>query len=77
MISIFELLDKLRAAQIFFRLSQIRDDSIMIESSVPGERWEIEYMRDGSIEIEIFISNGIIHDASTLESFIQRFSERE
>jgi hypothetical protein len=32
----------------------------MITVAVPGERWEIEFLDDGSIEIERFISNGKI-----------------
>ena len=29
----------------------------MIEVAVPGQRWEIEFMEDGTIDIEKFISH--------------------
>jgi hypothetical protein len=32
----------------------------MVLVTVPGERWEVEFFADGSIEVERFISNGEI-----------------
>ena len=36
-------------------------DSILIEIAVPGQRWEVEFMANGKIEIEKFISGGVIY----------------
>ena len=58
MISVSELnsfLNKLAERSIFYRLSKIRPESIMVEVAVPGQRWEVEFMEDGSVEIEKFI----------------------
>ena len=60
---------------IFYRLSKIRRESIMIEVAVPGQRWEIEFMEDGSIEIEKFICDGSYYDEKELEVLIEEFSE--
>jgi hypothetical protein len=42
---------------------------------VPGERWEIEFLETGDIEIEIFKSNGEILDARALDDLCTRFSD--
>jgi hypothetical protein len=48
----------LRAGKIHHRLDQYRDDAIMVEVAVPGERWEIEFLDDGTVEAEVFRSDG-------------------
>jgi hypothetical protein len=35
--------------------------------SIPGERWEIEFMTDGSVEVERFRSNGDIKGEETFD----------
>jgi hypothetical protein len=47
----------------------------MVEIAVPGQRWEIEFMEDGTMEIERFISNGIIYDESELNVLFNEFSD--
>ncbi|WP_265525072.1 hypothetical protein [Paenibacillus sp. JDR-2] len=47
----------------------------MVEVAVPGQRWEIEFMDDGAIEIEKFISDGEMYDAAELEELFKGFSE--
>jgi hypothetical protein len=47
----------------------------MVLVVVPGQRWEIEYFVDGSIEIEKFISEGVKGDDGTLEELFSKFSE--
>jgi len=46
---------------ISYTLAHNRDEAIMVVVAVPGERWEIEFLRDGSVEVERFISNGEIY----------------
>ncbi|MEK5039144.1 hypothetical protein [Sporosarcina sp. FSL K6-3457] len=71
-----ELLNKLEEKKIFYKLDKIRAESIMVEVAVPGERWEIEFMDDGSIEIEKFISNGgVMYDEEELETLFRDFSD--
>jgi hypothetical protein len=48
----------------------IRDDAIAIEVTVPGERWEIEWLESGDIEIEIFRSSGEIFDDQALSELL-------
>src|SRR4051812_34302925 len=62
---LLRLLDRLEQAKIAYRLEHVRD-SIMIVAAVPGERWEIEFLEDGEIEIERFTSSGVTDDQDLL-----------
>ena len=69
------LAERLRAVGIHFDVAVDSAQSVMFVVSVPGERWEIELMADGSMEIEVFRSNGEIFDASKLDELFERFSD--
>lgn len=74
---ILGLLRRLEEARIHFRLRQSRDDALMIEAIVPGERWEIEFVDyddEVHVEIERFRSNGHIYDESMLDELFARFA---
>jgi hypothetical protein len=73
--TLLTFLDELRAARIHYELRQRRDRAIMVEVAVPGERWEIEFLEDGSVEVEVFRSDGRIHDASALGDLLARHSD--
>jgi len=47
----------------------------MVEIAVPGERWEVEFLVDGSIDVEIFRSSGDIMSADALDDLFARFSD--
>lgn len=70
-----QLLARLESAKIHYRLERSRYDAILIEVSVPGQRWEIEIMSDGSLEIERFRSDGNILDESVLEELFEKWSD--
>ena len=79
---LIELLEKLEEKKIYYKLNKTRNDTIMVEVSVPGQRWEIEYNTYGTspesnckIEIEKFVSNGILYDESELETLFRDFSD--
>jgi hypothetical protein len=70
-----KFLNILDEKQIFYRLSKTRPESIMIEVAIPGQRWEIEFMNDGTIEIEKFKSDGEIYNDEELGVLIREFSD--
>lgn len=72
---LLDLLRRLEALKIFYQLSSIRPESVMVTASVPGERWEIEMFGDGSIEVEVFVSSGEIGDQSKLLELFQRHGD--
>jgi hypothetical protein len=74
---VLDLLRRLSEAKIAHRLGQCRDDAIMIEVDVPGERWEIEFVDYGDevhVEIERFRSSGEMTDESALEELFAKHS---
>jgi hypothetical protein len=68
------MLRRLQDARIACRLEQVRDDGVCLQVAVPGERWEIELLDSGEIEVEIFRSNGEIHGAEALDDLFNRHS---
>lgn len=74
MIQLLEFLNELENRKIYYRLNKVRD-SLMVEIAVPGQRWEVEFFADGSIEIEKFVSEGTLYDKSELEHFFEEFSD--
>ena len=71
---ILDLLRRLDDAGVHFSLSRPREEALMVMAHVPGERWEIEYMEDGSVEVEVFRSNGEIRGQEALAELFSRFS---
>jgi hypothetical protein len=53
---LLDLLNRLDAAHVHYTLGHTRPGSVMIDISLPGWRWEVEFMLDGSIEIERYKS---------------------
>jgi hypothetical protein len=49
----------------------------MVSVALPGERWEVEFLNDGSVEIERFISQGEISGEESLNELFSRYSDPE
>jgi hypothetical protein len=62
---------------ISYSLAHNRDEAIMVITSAPGERWEIEFLNDGAVEVERFISDGQMYGQETLNELFARYSEDE
>jgi hypothetical protein len=72
---LYALLDRLRAAKIQYRIRNDREGAVSVDVAVPGERWEIDLLGDGTVEVEIFKSDGTIHGTKKLAELFQRFSD--
>ena len=72
---LFAFLARLEAHKIHFVLKRIRDESILIDIAVPGQRWEVEFMEDGTIEVEVFKSPGVIEGDEALERLFKEFGD--
>ena len=62
-------LDRLVALHGSYTLGRYRD-SIMVTVATPGIRWEVEFMDDGRIEVERFVSPGDIGDAAWIDEIL-------
>jgi hypothetical protein len=76
-LDLLAFLNELRRGKLYYRLSQHRDDAIMVEVTVPGERWEVEFLGDGSVDVEVFRSDGEIRDGSALVAMLRQFSDAD
>jgi len=70
-------LNRLDEANIRYTMRHSRDDAVMVNINVPGERWEVEYLADGDIEVEVFRSNGDIREESAVEELFSHLEEDE
>lgn len=52
---IYDLLKKLDEAHIDYTLSRLRDDTIMVNIALVGERIEVEVFDDGHMEVSRFL----------------------
>jgi len=59
-------LRRLEAARIHYTLRHSRDDAVMVEIAVPGERWEVDFLEDGDVDVEVFRSDGGVKAADGL-----------
>ena len=72
--SLIDFLDSLEKNGIYYKLGKIRD-SVLVEAVVQGQRWEIEFMSSGDVEIEKFLSDGTIYDSREVETLLKEFGD--
>jgi hypothetical protein len=51
--------EQLIARRIRYDMDIVRDGAVMITVAVPGELWEIEFMSEGTVELERYESLGV------------------
>jgi hypothetical protein len=49
--------------------------ALMIAAAVPGERWEIEFFDDGRVELERFVSQGVLEQPTAPDDLLRYFDE--
>jgi hypothetical protein len=68
---LLNFLNRLDEARIYYTLGHTRPESVMVDISLPGWRWEVEFMLDGSVEIERYRSvKGVESDPALLEDLL-------
>ncbi len=72
---LLDLLNQFEQQHIQYRLAHHREEAVMIEAAVPGERWEVEVFDDGHIEFERFRSDGHIGDAEEFWNKMAKHAE--
>ncbi len=70
-------LSDLEKRGIDYTLAHNRDEAVMVIAAAPGEHWEIEFLTDGSVEVERFISGGQICGEEVLSELFARYSAIE
>ena len=70
-------LERLDQAKIAYSMEHSRDNALMVTTVSPGVYWEIEFLDDGEIEVERYVSNGKIDNESVLEDLFAQFADVE
>lgn len=73
--NLLSFLNELENRKIQYKINKVRNDFIMVEVAVPGQRWEIEFGENGNIEIEKFISDGKIYGEKEIDELFSKFSD--
>ncbi len=61
-----DFLNRLEERKISYFIYKIRQIAILVEIFLPGEHWEVEFLEDGSLEIERYKSDRRIDDEAAL-----------
>ena len=75
--NLVSFLQKLDQQGISYTLAYHRDEAVMITVAIPGERWEVDFLSDGSVEVERFISNGEILGEEALSELFPKNTEQD
>jgi hypothetical protein len=70
-----EFCRELDRRHVTYELRIVRDEALMLSVAVPGERWEIEFFEDGRIELERFISQGVVEAPGVLAELLAWFDD--
>ena len=69
---LLQFLTNLEKRNIHYQIEHNRDEFIMVNVAIPGERWEVEFSQSGEIEIEIFKnSKGVFTDEKLLQKLLK------
>jgi hypothetical protein len=52
--------NELNERRASYKLSIDRPEAIRVTLDVPGERWEIDFFHDGEIELDRYVSQGVV-----------------
>ena len=63
---LLDFLDFLDSNEIYYRLNKV-NENLLVEIAIPGQRWEVEFLPNGNVQVEKFISDGYIHTEKVLE----------
>ena len=67
------LAQRLDAAAISYELA-INRNAVSFMIAVPGERWEVDFLENGTLDVEVFKSDGSISNGRKLDDLFARFS---
>ncbi len=69
---VWKMSERLKTAGVHHEIKSYRYDAISIFAHVPGEYWEIDFCENGSIDFEVYKSDGSIKDPAALDAAIQK-----
>jgi hypothetical protein len=73
--ALLETIERLERARIYCEVNKYREEAITLVATVPGQRWEIDFLSDGTIDVEVFASDGTLRDAKSIDDLIRDFAD--
>jgi len=67
---VWRVSERLEAKKIWHEIRAHRYDGVTILAHVPGQYWEIDFLEDGSVDVEVFRSSQTLEDESAIERLI-------
>lgn len=67
-----DLCRELDRRHIKYQLLIVRGEALMISVAIPGERWELEFFADGHVELERFVSQGVVEESDAHALLLSR-----
>lgn len=58
--TVYEFIRTLDATRTHYTVTSVREGAVMVQVTLPGERWEVEFFDDREPEVEVFRSDGSI-----------------
>ena len=71
---LLRFLGRLDDHRVPYTLTSVRPEAVMVQFALPGERWEVEFLVGGGVEIERFRSDGHVEDESALDALWRRLA---
>ncbi|MEM7032188.1 MAG: hypothetical protein AAF629_21735 [Chloroflexota bacterium] len=65
--NLMEFLQKLEETDVYYALAHHHDEAIMVEVALNGERWEVEFIADGSIVADRFVRDDDLDEDEALK----------
>jgi hypothetical protein len=73
--ALLAFVSRLDSDHISYTISVERATAVMVTVVVPGQRWEVEFMTDGSIEVEKFTSDGQLYYPPQVDDLFSEIKE--
>jgi hypothetical protein len=70
-------LQRLDKAGIKYWLQNRREGAVSVLAHAPGEYWEIDFLDDGTVDVQRFRSDGRLGDETVLEDLFALWGEME
>lgn len=59
--------NELDRRRVQYTLGSYSKDAIMVLIAVPGERWEVEFKKDRTVDVERFRSTGVVSGSEVID----------
>ena len=70
-LTVHDFILELDATRTHYALTSVREGAVMVQVTLPGERWEVEF-KDRAPEVEVFRSDGTIFGAEKISELREK-----